>query len=512
MKKSWNTRRILVLVFVLSFINTAILAKDYTDTLLVQVNGVGGGTKATVTVNEHDGLYDLNLRNFILEDETTRLAVGNVEISNIEPQTKDNKTFLIVSRDITISPGDLEGETWYGPMLGTLPVDVTAVLEGDELQALINLNLMSTLQQIIEVRFGSKLVNGNSFHIPNGGFEAWHKSSGSYQEPNAWHSFESATGNLASSAGHHIEKSDKGRNESTCARIYAKTVTFLGIPVAVANGTMTTGRMNAGSTSADNPANNAYIDMSQTDKDGNGDPFYVSLTSRPDSLVMYLQYNQGKSNSDYHATVSAVITDGTYYQDPEDKTYTNIVAKAKNNEIAATNGNWERIAIPFVYEDNNAKPKAILVTISTNAKAGTGNDGDEVLVDDITLVYNSKLSSLNVSGFEPDKFEYEVDELNTETLNPVVDGKAAFVVQRTEETEEAKTAFITVVSADMRGSKTYKVTAKKDTNGIQKPEMVLPDQSPVTSYGIDGRPVNHAQKGQIIIVRQADGKTVKVRK
>ena len=85
------------------------------------------------------------------------------------------------------------------------------------------------------------------------------------------------------------------------------------------------------------------------------------------------------------------------------------------------------------------------------------------------------------------------------------------MVQRTEETEGTKTAFITVVGADMRSSKTYTVTAK-NTSGIKKPEMIIPNKTSVTSYGIDGRPVNHAQKGQIIIVRQADGKTVKVRK
>ncbi|MBQ6657771.1 MAG: calycin-like domain-containing protein, partial [Prevotella sp.] len=213
MKIKKNARWMMVLAMVigqLSFFNVTAQATDYTDTLLVQVNGVGGGTMATVTVNEHDGLYDLILRNFILET----LAVGNVEITNIEPQTVGNKTILHVSRDITISEGDLEGKTWFGPELGPLPVELTAVLENNQLCALINLNLMSKLGQIIEVRFGNTIVNGKGYHIPNGGFEDWHKSSGSYQEPNAWHSFETATGSLAGSAGHHIEKSDKGRNNS----------------------------------------------------------------------------------------------------------------------------------------------------------------------------------------------------------------------------------------------------------------------------------------------------------
>lgn len=488
----------------LSFFHVTAQATDYTDTLLVQVNGVGGGTMATVTVNEHDGLYDLILRNFILET----LAVGNVEITNIEPQTVGNKTILHVSRDITISEGDLEGKTWFGPELGPLPVELTAVLENNQLCALINLNLMSKLGQIIEVRFGNTIVNGKGYHIPNGGFEDWHKSSGSYQEPNAWHSFETATGSLAGSAGHHIEKSDKGRNNSSCARVYAETVKLFGIPIAVANGTMTTGRMNAGDASAASTKNNAYIDMSKTDKDGNGDPFYVNLTSRPDSLVMYLQYNQGKTNSEYHATVSAIITEGPYYQDPEDNKNDKAVAKAKNNTIAATNGNWERIAIPFVYEDNNAEPKAILVTISTNAKAGTGYDGDEVLVDDLTLVYNDKLSSLNVEGFDPNKFEYEVKELNADNLNPVADSRDAIILQSIEETDTTKSAVITVLAADMRSSNTYKVTVK-NTSGIKQTTATTKNTS-VTRYGIDGRRVNHARKGQVIIIKQADGKTVKV--
>ncbi|MBQ4146936.1 MAG: hypothetical protein II593_03090, partial [Prevotella sp.] len=84
MKKS--TRWIMVLAMVigqLSFFHVTAQATDYTDTLLVQVNGVGGGMPATVTVNEHDGLYDLILRNFIMEDEKSRLPVGNVEITDI---------------------------------------------------------------------------------------------------------------------------------------------------------------------------------------------------------------------------------------------------------------------------------------------------------------------------------------------------------------------------------------------------------------------------------------------
>lgn len=489
----------------LLFFNVTALATDYTDKLLVLVNGVGNEQDATISVNEHDGLYDLKLKNFALASEGTLIYVGNVEVTDIKPQTSGNAIILHVARKITISAGDVEGvDFWMGTMLGELPVEITAVIEDGKAKARIGLNLMDTdLHQIIDVRFGSAIVKGTGYHIPNGGFEDWHTSKDGNEEPNVWHSFGSASGTWASLAGKHIEKSDKGRNESTCARIYSTNAVF-----AIANGTMTTGRLKAGSMSAANTDNNAYLDMSKSDKDGNGDPFYVTLNSHPDSLVLYVQFKQGTTNSAHpYATVSAIITDGTYYQDPEDKEYKNVVAKAKNNQIAVTNGNWERISIPFEYKTNNVDPKAILVTISTNADAGQGSSGDEVLVDDLTLVYNDKLSSLNVEGFDPNKFEYEVKELNADNLNPIANSRDAIILQSIEETDTTKSAVITVLAADMRSSNTYKVTVK-NTSGIH--QTATTKNTSVTRYGIDGRRVNHARKGQVIIIKQADGKTVKV--
>ncbi|MBO5602374.1 MAG: hypothetical protein J5957_07215, partial [Prevotella sp.] len=71
-----------------------------------------------------------------------------------------------------------------------------------------------------------------------------------------------------------------------------------------------------------------------------------------------------------------------------------------------------------------------------------------------------------------------------------------------------KSAVITVLAADMRSSNTYKVTVK-NTSGIKQTTATTKNTS-VTRYGIDGRRVNHARKGQVIIIKQADGKTVKV--
>jgi len=445
-------------------------ATDYTDQILVLVNGEGATQEATLSVSEHDGLYDLNLKNFVLKIGNPSMPVGNVELKDIVPETVGDAIFLRANQFITITKGDLPDVLfWLGPSLGELPVQVTAVLTSNssKLRALIDLDLTDNLGQIINVRFGEEVVSGTNYHIPNGGFEDWHTSATGYVEPNAWHSFESASGTLASLAGHHIEKSDKGRNGSACARIYATSI--FGI---IANGTMTTGRMNAGAMSATDAANHAYIDMSQTDLDGNGDPFYVALNSRPDSLVLYVQFHQGKANTDHpYATVSAVITDGTRYQDPEDKAYNNVVARASDNKIAVTGEEWRRISIPFVYTDNEVEPRAIMITISTNADPGQGSNNDEVLVDDLTLVYNSQLSALSVDGFQPDVYDYSVDKrISIDDADFVcqADGKAAYVLMNDNE-EEGK-ILIDVFAADLRSRSTYTVSYNKGGNGNEQVE------------------------------------------
>lgn len=435
-------------------------ATDYTGEILVLVNGEGSTQQATISVSEHDGLYDLNLKNFILMNGNEPTPVGNVELKDIVPETAGNAIFLRANQNITVTGGDQPGVLfWMGPMLGELFVNITAVLTDDGLRALIDLDLTQTLGQVINVSFGDALVSGTGYHVPNGDFEDWHTSTGNYVEPNAWHSFESASGALASLAGHHIEKSDEGRGGTACARIYATSI--FGI---VANGTMTTGRMNAGAMFATDYANHAYIDMSQTELDGNGDPYYVALNSCPDSLVLWMQFTQGKANSDHpYATVSAAITDGTRYQEPEDKTYSNVVARAVNNKIAVTGKEWQRVSIPFVYTGIAAQPKAIMITVSTNADPGQGSAGDEVLVDDLALVYNSRLAALSVDGFSPDVFEYTTDKhIDTAADGFVCEagGKGTYVL--TKDNKDEGKIVIDVFAADLRSHSTYTVNYNKD--------------------------------------------------
>ena len=434
-------------------------ATDYAVPIVVSINGESSVQTGVVTVTEADGNCTLTLKNFMLSGADGPMPVGNVELTDIQSRQDGDATLLMASQVVTIAPGDEAlSPFWMASMLPPVPVNLCAKIIGDRLNAYIDIDLVAALGQVIQVTIG----DGYGLQLLNRGFEEWHTSTGSYVEPNAWHSFESATGSLAALAGHHITKSDDAHTGTASARLYATSI--FGI---VANGTMTTGRMNAGSMIASDAANHAYLDMSQTDVDGNGDHFYTPLYSRPDSIAFWVKFKQGKPTPAHpYATMSAVITDGTSYQDPEDKAYTNVVAKAQNKEIATTDGGWVRVVAPFVYTDNAVAPKAILVTLSTNADPGSGSANDELLVDDGELIYNVGLKSLKIKGqdvpeFAEDKTSYTMtlnepftaSDIEAEAVSPSV-----YVLKDVKTTESGSQCVVTAFSGDLSKAVVYTVT------------------------------------------------------
>ena len=469
----------------------ATFATDYNVPITITVNGVSSEQNAVISVTENGGLYDINLKNFILQAGNTPTGVGNVELKGIKPIQDGNATLLLAKQNVKITKGDDPNvSVWMGTMIGEIPVELRGKIEGDRLRCYLDISLIG---QVIKVAIG------NGYQIANQSFENWHTSIDSYKEPNAWHSFETATGDLASAAGHHIEASTDAHSGSTSARIFAIEMDYFF--KVIANGTMTTGRMNAASpTAADATGNYAYADMSMTEVDGNGDPFYTPLCSKPDSIVAWVKFKQGTANAQHpYATISAIITDGTRYQDPEVKTSTNVVAKAKNNEIATTNEKWKRISIPFEYTQNTVDPKAILVTISTNADAGQGSDKDEVLVDDIELIYNAKVTGLKIKGqkvsdFKADQTEYtmELNEVITaDDIEATVEGKAAHIIKQVEQTEGGYTCTIQAIGGDMKTTTSYVVNVKSNATGIDmthQTNAVTNDEN--SWYTLDGRHLN----------------------
>ena len=466
-------------------------AKDYKDSLVVTVNGSVTEQNATVALTQDaDDLYTFSLKNFILEAGGQQMGIGTITIDKLEPFEAGGNTMLQTSRNLTITEGDIASPSgkWIGPMLGDIPINLTAKISDEKVYASIAIT-MATLGQTIDVTFGS------GYQLPNSGFENFYDESNGkgLMVPCSWHSFGSAKGTLAAivSGTPHTYQNDNTRPGSTgvsCALI--KSTSVFGI---VANGTMTTGRMNAGNMTAANTDNHAELDMSQTSKDNNGDPYYTAMAGRPDSLVVWVKFQQGKANKAHpYATVSAAITDGTYYQDPQDKTYSNVLATAKNNQIASNGGEWQRLSIPFEYVDESVKGKAILVTLSTNADAGQGSDGDKLWVDDIQFIYNASIASSEI-----------VDGKVNVTLN----GKGAFANTAYSERDGRNIATVTVYSDDLKTQTTQEFDL--GTTGIS---AITNHPSPITQeqiYNAAGQRQQTLRHG-LNIVRQQDGTTKKL--
>ena len=500
-------KKLFTLLFV-AMTAIAVHATDYETVVTVTVNDVTTEQTGLFIITENDGLYDINLKNFMLQSENGPMGVGNVELKGIKPYQDGDVTLFFANDQVQITDGDDPNvSVWMAGMLPPVNVQLRGKIEGGLLRCYLDIDLLEEMGQLIKVGIG------DGYQMPNPSFETWHTSTGDFVEPNFWHSFESASGGMALLAGNHIAMSNDAHSGVASARIFATSI--FGI---VANGTMTTGRMNAGSAIATDPVNNAYLDMSLTDVDGNGEPFYTTLYSRPDSVVAWVKFKQGTPSSEHpYASFSAVITDGTYYQDPEDKAYPNVVAKAQNREIATTNGEWVRISVPFVYTENAVDPKAVLITVSTNADPGEGSDNDEVLVDDIAFVYNAKLTSLKIKGLElpvfgsdETEYSYEFNEAITEDdIEVTVDGQATHVMKSVEVVDDHYVCAIKAIGGDMSTMTSYTVNVKSSATAIRglKPAA----NQPATYFTLDGRQAKTLKPGRIYISRQADGTVTKIR-
>jgi hypothetical protein len=219
--------------------------------------------------------------------------------------------------------------------------------------------------------------------LGNGNLEAWEMvpaaGGGTTEEPQNWNSFKTGSGGLATLFGSTtIAKSTSIRTGATgqyCARIWSKST--LGI---IANGNMTLGRINMGSSTATDPDNYNYTIMA--------DPaFSEPLTDVPDSLVFWVKYTAAAGQEE---RVSAVLHGDYDYRDgyvPHAGSAPYKVAEISHN-YPPTNGQWVRKSVPWDYTGPASTHTYVLITFSTNKTPGGGAANDEVLIDDIELIYN----------------------------------------------------------------------------------------------------------------------------
>lgn len=505
------------------------MADTYNGPLHIDIDGKTVDQTTDITIEKQaDGNYTLKLMNFKIKMGLT-MNVGNIIITDVPAVSNGQTLMLKAKKNIAIKGGSMD----Y--LLKSVPIDMIGELRDGDFYTNINISMAN---QKIKVTFGTA-----KYQLPNAGFETYHTATvtspddpnekSTSDEPNYWHSFMSASGNpaLVYMAGYNpvTFKCDDVRPGSTGKQsLMLKSIDMY---IAIANGTITTGRMNTGDFTASNTdANYAWSDMSQTDKDAHGDPFYATLYSLPDAMKVWLKFKQGTANAQHpYATATAIINDGTEFHEPAPSktTYTNVVGEARNAKIAETGDEWKEFTIPFTYDafaQYGAKAKSVLVTLSTNADAGQGSDGDLLYVDDLSFVYNAGLKAItltaengevfNVDGVNADTKEYTATvpfDVTANNLKAVSDGKGAYV----STTIANGKATIEITSNDLATTNVYTLNIKKGdaqgiTSGINGAQAAQAQAAGI--YTIGGMRVNAITKPGLYIVKGADGSVKKVLK
>lgn len=462
------------------------MATDYKGNLTVSINGEASTQPATISIVENAGKYNLSILNFMLGEGESVLPVGNIVIENVTGAVAGNLTTLYVNKNITIQKGNVAGiadDAWLGPMLGEVPVKMSSSFNTNGFLGVnIDINMM-TLGQVINVSFENV---GNHFQMPNSNFETWSTATDN-NAPKHWHGFESVKGKLSGTAKSKTKLVSSKNVRPGSKGLTSAVVTSTKVFTVIANGTMTNGVLNAGSMFAADASNHSETNLSSTDVDANGDPFATPMYAKPDSVKFWMRFTQAKAQASYpNAAFNAVITDGTYYQDPEDKTYTNKVAVAAPNKADMTVGDWRLVSCPFDYASyaaNGAEAKAILLTVSTNATPGKGSYSngvaDSVYVDDLELVYAAGIKSISFKGqaldlatIQTTGIELAADEaVSAADFEVVKEGEDAKVTKLVEATVDGYVAVITAVSADLKTQVAYEINIKKPAAPVLKGDI-----------------------------------------
>lgn len=232
--------------------------------------------------------------------------------------------------------------------------------------------------------------------LDNRGFEQW---TNRVSEPTHWHSGGTATGGWAFMLTSQIEQSSQTRPNSSgnkSVRLYPHSTWGV-----LANGNITNGRMNAGSTSSTGADNYNYTQRSEN-------AFNTPINQLPDSLTIWVCFRCTSTSE--KAQVKAVVHGDADYRiianGTESPAEMHVATAALSfTRTSTANGayTWRRLSIPF----NNNGPctdiRYILMTATTNETPGSGNSSDDLFIDDLLLVYNPTLTmgQLASSSFSP---------------------------------------------------------------------------------------------------------------
>ena len=253
-----------------------------------------------------------------------------------------------------------------------------------------------TLVILSALCLGAKAQLEGVFQIPNSDFETWANE----KEPgNGWNSFNSArTSDLPSFIASTAKSSapapsqfTPSYDDSRAVKIYSNSV--LG---KKANGNLTTGIINMGSTTPSNAANYNF-----TKRD---DPSHsLKFAGKPDAAECYAKFTSGGSPNGrlqfiIHGDVNYTDPESSYSQQKLGSDYAKYkVASAAIIITPCTE--WTKFTADFTYTGSDETPNVhyMLASATTNPTPG-GSADDYLYLDDVKLIYYHSLTSCTYDG------------------------------------------------------------------------------------------------------------------
>lgn len=337
------------------------------------------------------------------------------------------------------------------------------------------------------------------YQIPNSDFETWAND----KEPgNGWNSFNSATGSMAGlgkGLSPNPEKLPSDHN-GFAVKLTSKSV-LLG---KKANGNLTTGIINMGSTTPADPANYNYTKRDDASHS-------LKFAGMPDAAECYATFKSGGSPN---GRLQFIIHGDINYCDPEtsnsqqNSSTDYKVASAAILIPACTE--WTKFTAEFQYTGNDKTPDVhyMLASATTNPTPG-GSANDELCLDDVKLIYyhfltNLKYEDNTIDDFSEEKLDYDLSSEKYEESKLTYEKKGVGATVEKSYDEETGKLTITVKGNDWEVDNTSQT---EYTIQFAKPEDVksTKDYTEELYVTIDGQTVG-PQSTPVTVQTRYDGK------
>ena len=263
------------------------------------------------------------------------------------------------------------------------------------------------------------------------------------KEPVGWHSFLSGGGMFIDAAAQNAFQLNYSsdlrpgapENEKSC-RINSRAV-VIGSNEIIANGNITTGKINAGSISAIHLGSNYNYTIRPDESNDYSIDYATPFSSKPDSITVWVKLIT--NSDDNNARVSVLLHNSFDCRDApsreDDRNSIGGFAEARFNRKGQV---WQRLSIPFKYfpetyisfntfnnsggtkeyDIKNVQPEYILVTFTTNERGGGGTGVDTLLIDDILMVYKPKVHIASLQTVENEENTFQLDYTISGTMSP----------------------------------------------------------------------------------------------